>query len=74
LTIKYREMRCEGRDSRHYKKGGGSMFFGTRWFRARYNDARGTNNLYKAFEEYLDMEEEGLENENEAHEEGEARD
>jgi len=50
------------------------MFFGTRWFRARYNDARGTNNLYKAFEEYLDMEEEGLENENEAHEEGEARD
>ena len=56
------------------------MFWGTRFFRARHNDARGTNNLYKAFRkyldmeerEYLDMEEEGL-NENEAHE-GEARD
>lgn len=56
------------------QKGGDDMFWGTRFFRARYNDARGTNNLYKAFEEYLDMEEEGLGNENEAHEEGEARD
>jgi len=49
------------------------MFFGTRFFRARYNDARGTNNLYKAFEEYLDMEEE-IEHEAKAHEEGEERD